>query len=142
MNDLALGWPILGGLLIGLAAALFLLLNGRVAGITGIAAQAIGLGAGDRRPSWLFLLGLLAGTAAAMAWLRTPQIIIEASTPLLIVGGLLVGFGTGWGSGCTSGHGICGLARFSTRSLVATLTFMATAALTVFVLRHLLAGRP
>ena len=141
MTDLGLLWPLAGGALIGLAAALYLLLNGRIAGITGVLASATGLQPGGARALSLgFLAGLLLGSAAAMAWIRTPAIVIDASTPMLIVAGLLVGFGTRWGSGCTSGHGVCGLARLSPRSLVATLVFMGVAAVTVFVLRHVLGG--
>lgn len=143
MTELGPLWPLAGGALIGLAAALYLLLNGRIAGITGILASATGLQPGSARTLSLgFLAGLLLGSAAAMAWIRTPDIEIDASTPMLIVAGLLVGFGTRWGSGCTSGHGVCGLARLSPRSLVATLTFMGVAATTVFVLRHLIGGVP
>ncbi|HAJ04857.1 MAG TPA: hypothetical protein DCL55_16775, partial [Brevundimonas sp.] len=79
----------------------------------------------------------LGGALLAGLVIRTPEVIVTSSLPLLIVGGLLVGFGTRWGSGCTSGHGVCGLARLSPRSLAATALFMATAALTVFVTRHL-----
>lgn len=142
MNDLGLFWPLLGGTLIGLSAAGYLLLLGRVAGVTGILAAALGLQpGGNRRLALGFLAGLLLGSALAMTWLRQPQILIEASTPLLVIGGLLVGFGTRWGSGCTSGHGVCGLARFSPRSLAATLTFMGVAGLVVFATRHLF-GNP
>ncbi|MCK7595555.1 YeeE/YedE family protein [Pseudomarimonas salicorniae] len=132
-------WPLAGGLLIGLSAATYLLLTGRIAGISGLLSSALGMQpGGSRRLGLGFVAGLLLGSAAAMAFLRQPQILIEASTPLLVAGGLLVGFGTRWGSGCTSGHGVCGLARLSPRSVVATLTFMGVAALTVFVMRHLL----
>jgi uncharacterized membrane protein YedE/YeeE len=143
MNDLGILWPLSGGLLIGLAAAGYLLLNGRIAGISGQLAAALGLQAGaNQRLGLAFISGLLLGSAAAIAWIRQPQILIEASTPLLVVAGLLVGFGTRWGNGCTSGHGVCGLARLSPRSLVATLVFMGVAAAVVFVLRHLLAAQP
>ena len=142
MTDLGLFWPLLGGTLIGLAAAAYLLLLGRVAGITGILAAAIGLQpGGDRRLALGFFAGLLLGTAGAIAWIRQPQILIEASTPLLVIAGLLVGFGTRWSGGCTSGHGVCGLARFSPRSLAATLTFMAVAAATVFIIRHVVGAQ-
>lgn len=141
MDNLGLVAPLAGGALIGLSAALYLLLTGRVAGITGLLASASGLQPGGARSLGLgFIAGLLLGSAAAMAWIRMPAIVIEASTPVLVVAGLLVGFGTRLGGGCTSGHGICGLARLSPRSLVATLTFMGVAAATVFVMRHLLAG--
>ncbi|SIQ51570.1 hypothetical protein SAMN05880582_1024 [Rhizobium sp. RU20A] len=134
-------WPLAGGLLIGLSAALYLLLNGRVAGISGLTASAVGLSGG--RPGLLglgFLGGILAGAAAAFAFIREPNLTITASPLLLVAGGLLVGFGTRLGSGCTSGHGVCGLARLSPRSIVSTLTFMAVAAVTVTVMRHLAGG--
>ena len=139
MNDPGILWPLLGGLLIGLSAAGYLLLCGRVAGVTGILAGALGLqSATQRRLGLAFITGLLLGTAAAITWLRQPQIVIESSTPLLLVGGLLVGFGTRLGNGCTSGHGVCGLARLSPRSLVATAVFMAMAGGIVYITRHLL----
>ena len=86
------------------------------------------------------IAGLLVGTLVAMAWIRMPAFEVATSWPLLIAGGLLVGYGTRLGSGCTSGHGVCGLARLSPRSLAATGVFMATAALTVFVVRHGIGG--
>jgi uncharacterized protein len=143
MTELHFLWPLSGGLLIGLSAALYLLLAGRVAGISGLAATVVGLTNGG---SWTpartqaagFAIGILLGTVAAMALIREPQIIITSSIGLLVAGGLLVGFGTRLGSGCTSGHGVCGLARLSPRSMAATGTFMVVAALTVFVARHLL----
>lgn len=124
-----------GGLLIGLSAATLLLVNGRIAGISGLVA---GLAQpGERRLSDLaFLLGLGLGPPlfAAMAG-HWPLMRIEASWPVLAVAGLLVGFGTRLGSGCTSGHGVCGLARLSPRSLVAVLVFLATGMLTVALMR-------
>lgn len=124
-----------GGLLIGLSAATLLLVNGRIAGISGLVA---GLAQpGERRLSDLaFLLGLVLGPPlfAAMAG-HWPLMRIEASWPVLAVAGLLVGFGTRLGSGCTSGHGVCGLARLSPRSLVAVLVFLATGMLTVALMR-------
>ncbi len=141
MSDIHWYWPLAGGALIGLAAAGYLLLLGRVAGISGILAGALGMQPGGNRTISLgFLAGLLLGVAAAVAWVRRPEILIEASMPLLAVAGLLVGFGARLGSGCTSGHGICGLARGAPRSLAATLTFMAVAVGVVFVSRHLLGG--
>lgn len=132
---------LVGGLLIGLAASLFILLNGRIAGISGI------LGGLFSRPAkadipWrgAFVLGLL---VAPMAWqvvVPLPPMVIEANYPLLIVAGLLVGVSTRYGSGCTSGHGVCGLSRLSPRSLAATLTFMASGVATVYVVRHVLGG--
>ncbi len=143
MTELHFLWPLTGGLLIGLSAALYLLGAGRVAGISGIAATVVGLtGSGSWSPARTqalgFLVGIVLGAGLAMAVVREPQIIITSSIGLLVAGGLLVGFGTRLGAGCTSGHGVCGLARLSPRSLVATLTFMVAAALTVFTVRHLL----
>lgn len=133
--------PLAGGLLIGTAAGLYLLTTGRIAGISGLLASATGMaGSGVSRLALAFIAGILGGAALATALLRQPQIMVTSSVPLLVIGGLLVGFGTRLGSGCTSGHGVCGLARLSPRSLAATLTFMAVAALTVFVLNRLSAG--
>lgn len=131
---------IAGGLMIGTAAALYLLLSGRIAGVSGIAAAATRIaGAG---PPWseaaAFLLGLPLGAWTAALLVRAPHIEITSSVPALIAGGLLVGFGTRLGSGCTSGHGVCGISRLSPRSIAATLTFMAAGFATVFVTRHLL----
>jgi uncharacterized membrane protein YedE/YeeE len=133
---------IAGGLLIGTAAALLLMLTGRIAGVSGMAAAAARIGAGGvpRVQAAAFIAGLPLG-AALIAWLaRAPEPVITASAPLLIAAGLLVGFGTRLGSGCTSGHGVCGIARLSPRSLAATATFMASAAVTVFVARHMIGG--
>lgn len=125
-----------GGILIGLSAALMLLGAGRIAGISGIAARAFGLSdeGMTRSSAWTFLLGLPVG-AAVVAVARGMEAPEFASLPLLALGGLLVGFGTRLGSGCTSGHGVCGVSRLSQRSIVATLTFMATGAATVLLLR-------
>jgi uncharacterized membrane protein YedE/YeeE len=128
-----------GGLLIGLAAAILLLACGRVAGISGILGQAIWPAKGEER-GWrlAFLAGLPLG-AALVALVSGPLAVrIDAAPATLIVAGLLVGFGTRLGNGCTSGHGICGLGRGSTRSAAATIIFMAVAGVTVFVVRHLL----
>lgn len=121
---------LMGGALIGCAAALLLLANGRIAGISGIAAVLVGEGRGSHRwESVAFLLGLIAAPLLyALIWAR-PEIEISGNPILLIVAGVLVGFGTRLGSGCTSGHGVCGLSRFSTRSLSSVLTFMGTAML-------------
>jgi len=131
----------LGGLLIGLAATILLLGNGRVAGISGILGQVIWPGGGEER-AWqvAFLVGLPLG-AAAVSVICGPLIVqIDANPTLLITAGLLVGFGTRLGNGCTSGHGVCGISRGSGRSVAATLTFMTVAGATVFVVRHLLEG--
>ena len=128
--------PLAGGALIGLSAALLMLLNGRVAGISGIVGRLThprtpGLGA-----DLAFVAGLLLGAPAFLILFGTwPQVRIETSLPLLAVAGFLVGFGSRMGSGCTSGHGVVGLARLSPRSIAAVATFMATALLTVLLMR-------
>lgn len=128
-----------GGVLIGLAAALLWLLNGRIAGISGIVGGLLQGPAGGERPWRLaFLIGLLLAPWLYRWVAGLPPIHIQATTPVLIGAGLLVGYGTRLGSGCTSGHGVCGLSRFSPRSLVATLLFMGAGFVTVFVVRHLL----
>lgn len=131
-----------GGLLIGTAAALLLLLTGRIAGVSGMVASATGMGAGGtpRLEATAFLVGLPMGAALIALLVRMPEVIVTSSVPLLTVAGLLVGFGTRLGNGCTSGHGICGMARLSPRSVAATTTFMASAAATVFILRHVIGG--
>lgn len=126
-----------GGVMIGLSAGLFAVLDGRIAGISGLLGGLF-KGSGWRGEGPLFLLGLL---AAPLLWalLRPlPEIRFEAGWTALLAAGLLVGVGSRFGSGCTSGHGVCGLSRLSGRSLVATLSFMATGFITVFILRHLL----
>ena len=142
MEALSLLAAAAGGLLIGSAAALFLLLTGRVAGVSGLAAVATRIGSGTA--SWsqatAFIVGLPVGAAFVAAFLRSPQVTVTSSMPLLVIAGLLVGFGTRLGNGCTSGHGVCGVARLSPRSLVATATFMAAAATTVFTIRHVIGG--
>lgn len=129
-----------GGALIGLSAALLLWLNGRVAGISGIVAGLLPPAAG--RIGWrvAFLLGLLIGGGLYALWLgHVPPVRLDTGTPLLVLGGLLVGFGTRLGGGCTSGHGVCGVSRLSGRSIVATVVFMVSAGAVVFLLRHVLA---
>ncbi|MDX2145725.1 MAG: YeeE/YedE family protein [Rhodospirillaceae bacterium] len=131
---------LIGGLLIGLAAVLLMYLNGRVAGISGIAA---GLLKWPPAPDWAWRAAFVAGLVAAPfllaggGWVR-PQLDFPAGTPMLIAAGLLVGFGSAFGSGCTSGHGVCGIARLSKRSLLATVAFMAAGIATVFVVRHVI----
>lgn len=142
IEPLSPSFAIGGGLLIGGAAALLLLLTGRIAGVSGMAATAVRIA--DSGPPWrlaaAFVLGLPLGAAVASVFIRQPNIEVTASVPILILAGLLVGFGTRLGNGCTSGHGVCGIGRLSLRSIVATLTFMATAIATVFVMRHLIGG--
>ncbi len=129
-----------GGLMIGIAAGAMLLLLGRIAGVSGMAAQAIGLsrGATSRGIAAAFVIGLPLGSLVYALIAGPPEIAVTKSWPLLIGGGLLVGFGTRLGNGCTSGHGVCGMARLSRRSIAATATFMAAAIGTVFILRHVL----
>lgn len=129
---------LIGGMLIGIATAMLVLLNGRIAGISGIVGALI-------RPvkseiSWrvAFVAGLVIAPLAYTVFGRLPTVTIEAGYVELIVAGLLVGVGTRYAGGCTSGHGVCGLSRFSLRSLFATLAFMAAGFLMVFVVRHLL----
>ena len=127
-----------GGILIGIAAAMLLLFNGRVAGISGIIGGLLGPRRGGAAWRVAFVLGLVAAPAIYSLVSTLPEVRIDASVGSLVVAGILVGLGTRYGSGCTSGHGVCGLSRMSTRSLVATLTFMAAGFATVFVLRHVL----
>ena len=129
---------LVGGGMIGTSAALFLLLNGRIAGISGILGGL--LAPPSRETSWraAFVAGLvLAPFAYARLGGNLPPVMVGTSFPLLILAGLLVGFGARLGAGCTSGHGVCGIGRGSPRSLAATGTFMAVAVLTVLVMRHL-----
>ncbi|MGB3377705.1 YeeE/YedE family protein [Allopontixanthobacter sediminis] len=129
-----------GGLLIGTAAALLLLLSGRIAGVSGMLARATGIAdSGPRRSHALaFVLGLPIGAVLIAGFVRAPDVIVTSSIPLIIAGGLLVGFGTRLGNGCTSGHGVCGMARLSPRSIAATATFMAAGFLLVGVMRHVI----
>ena len=134
--------PLLGGALIGLSASLLLLANGRVAGISGVMGSLLAPVRGDIAWRVLFFGGLLAG-GLWLVWLRpaafsAPASLSGGGVALLVAAGLLVGFGSRLGSGCTSGHGICGISRGSVRSIAATLTFMATGVLTVFLVRHVL----
>lgn len=129
-----------GGILIGLSAALMLLANGRIAGISGIVGSLVSL---KPPAAWsenvLFLAGIIAAPAIYALVVSPPDINITGSLPLLIAGGVLVGVGTRVGSGCTSGHGVCGISRLSKRSILATATFMAVAIAVVTVSRHLIA---
>jgi uncharacterized membrane protein YedE/YeeE len=127
-----------GGMLIGLAAAVLLLINGRIAGISGILGGLLGAPRGERNWRLAFLAGLLAAPLLVGVVAPMPAPAIDAGTPVLLAAGLLVGLGTRYGAGCTSGHGVCGLARLSLRSLVATLCFMAAGMATVFVTHHIL----
>ena len=128
-----------GGVLLGLASALFVLLNGRILGISGIVGGLLRPRAGDMGWRLAFLLGML--VAPGLYWLVVgpTQPRIDATWGMVVMAGLLVGVGTRYGSGCTSGHGVCGLSRMSPRSLVATLAFMGAGFVTVFLIRHTLA---
>ncbi len=128
-----------GGVLIGMAAGLFALLNGRIAGISGILGGMLRPVAGDVSWRIAFIAGLVAAPAVYALFAALPALRIDAGTGALIAAGLLVGVGTRYGSGCTSGHGVCGLSRLSPRSLAATLAFMAAGFATVFLIRHVLA---
>ena len=125
-----------GGMLIGLAAAMLILLNGRIAGISGILGGLLRAPRHDRRWRLAFLAGLLLAAPLWSGVTALPAVRPVAGTALLVVAGLLVGLGTRYGGGCTSGHGVCGLARLSPRSAVATACFMLAGAVTVFLLRH------
>ncbi len=128
-----------GGLLIGLSAAILLLANGRIAGISGILDGALQRGGSESAWRLAFLVGLLAAVPSmALAGYPLPAVRVDATLPVVALAGVLVGFGTRLGSGCTSGHGVCGIGRGSGRSIAATLTFLASAAVTVFVVRHVI----
>ncbi len=130
---------LIGGLLIGLAAASFLLLNGRIMGASGILSGLLNLSNKHWRENAVFVIGLIGGPMIYAAIVGPPEISVLASYPgLLIVGGFLVGFGAKLGGGCTSGHGVCGMARFSKRSIVATCVFMASAAFVSFFMIHII----
>ena len=125
-----------GGVLIGIAAAMLILLNGRIAGISGIVGGLLTPERADIGWRVAFLLGLLAAPAGFHLFRSLPIARIDAGFGTLVIAGLLVGLGTSYGAGCTSGHGVCGLSRLSPRSLIATLAFMAAGMATVFLARH------
>lgn len=129
-----------GGALIGVAAALFVLFNGRIAGISGLLGSLLARGGEGRGEKALFLLGVLLAPLLWQVFAALPAIEFQGGWLSLLLAGLLVGVGTRYGAGCTSGHGVCGIARLSPRSLLATLAFMASGFATVYVLRHGLGG--
>lgn len=129
---------LIGGVLIGIAAAMFALLNGRIAGISGVLGGLLKPVKGDVAWRAAFVLGLAGAPLVYSVFTALPTLQIDAGHGSLIVAGLLVGVGTRYGSGCTSGHGVCGLSRLSPRSLAATLAFMGAGFATVFVIRHLI----
>jgi len=137
------GPALVGGVLIGSAASLLFWCNGRIAGVSGIAAGLLGSIGDERRWRALFVLGLIAGTGAYVALSGDLPIPRAGFSPaMLIVAGLLVGYGTALGGGCTSGHGVCGLARGSRRSVTATMVFIAVAIAVTYLTRHLFGGSP
>lgn len=125
-----------GGALIGLAAGMLMAVNGRVAGISGILGGLLRPSRGDASWRIAFVLGLLAAPMVWGVWSALQQPVVDASPLVLVVAGVLVGLGTRWAGGCTSGHGVCGLSRLSLRSLLATLCFMGTGFATVYAVRH------
>lgn len=129
-------WPIIGGGLIGLSAVLLMASIGRIAGISGVVWGAFS--ASDKVWRWMFIIGLLVGTFLFHQLSGKPFPVINSNIPLAIAAGLLVGFGTKLGNGCTSGHGVCGISRLSIRSLVATCTFMLVAIMTVAIVRFVI----
>ena len=142
-NSMTIAWneftpwsALAGGVLIGAAAAMFVLLNGRIAGISGVIGGLFRPVSGDVAWRAAFVIGLVGAPLVYRLLAALPVPRIDASFGALVVAGVLVGVGTRWGSGCTSGHGVCGLARLSPRSLVATAAFMGAGFATVFVTRH------
>jgi len=134
-----LSWqPLAGGTLIGLAATLLILLNGQIAGISGIVGRLLNAGRDTWR--WAFVIGLLLSPYLYRLFSPLPAVQFERHWLVYLIAGLIVGLGSRLGSGCTSGHGVCGLSRLSKRSLVATLVFMGTGFATVYVVRHLIGG--
>ena len=129
-----------GGLLLGLASAMFILINGRILGISGIIGGLLRPTSGDVGWRLAFVLGMLVAPLLYLLLAGPVAVRIDASWATLVIAGLLVGVGTRFGSGCTSGHGVCGLSRLSPRSLVATLAFMGAGFVTVYLMRHLLAS--
>lgn len=133
---------LLGGALIGLAAVILMAVHGRIAGISGILSGLLPPRAADAAWRAAFVAGAIAAPALIVAIAGDAAIAFESPVPApwLVVGGLIAGVGVQFASGCTSGHGVCGMARLSVRSIAATLTFMATTAVTVFVIRHVAGG--
>lgn len=137
MTDFTPVSALIGGSLIGLAATLLMLLTGRIAGISGILAGTLTLAGGDKAWRYAFIAGLIVSPLiGALIGLQLEEPRMPSTWAVIVVAGLLVGFGSRLGGGCTSGHGVCGIARLSPRSIVATLIFMGTAMMVVFVSRH------
>jgi uncharacterized protein len=141
MHHLTLLSGLFGGALIGLAAAAMMLLNGRLAGVSGVVGGLLSFDPADRGWRLAFVVGLIAAPLlAALAGVPLPRPAMTSNLALLAAGGLLVGFGSRMGNGCTSGHGVCGFARLSLRSIAATVIFMGAALITVAIVRHGLGG--
>ena len=138
LNNFTPWASLVGGLIIGLATVLFLMFNGRIAGISGIVGGLLNPKKSDILWRIAFVAGLVLSPLAFGLVSSIPKVLIGASYPVLILAGLLVGIGTRYGSGCTSGHGVCGLSRRSPRSMVATIAFMLTGFVTVYIIRHLI----
>ena len=133
------GPAFLGGILLGIAAALYVILHGRILGISGIVSGLLSPQEGDIQWRFSLVLGLLSAPILASLFFGLHTMtVIDADWITIIIAGVLVGFGANYGSGCTSGHGVCGLSRLSPRSLVATVSFMSAGFLIVFVIRHVL----
>ncbi len=130
----------LGGLLLGVSVVGYLYIHGRIAGISGLIGQVLNPDTLFKTPAIWFLLGLFITPFIYGLWIQ-PEIELNASPWMMVIAGLLVGFGTRLGSGCTSGHGICGISRLSRRSMLATAVFMLAGFVTVYVIRHLIGGR-
>ena len=133
----AYGWSLFGGMLLGLSAVGYLYIFGRIAGISGLIAQVLNPKQIFQTPAISFLAGLFTIPFVYQIFIQ-PDIVITASPWWMVIAGLLVGFGTRLGSGCTSGHGICGISRLSMRSMVATFSFMLAGFITVYILRHMM----
>ena len=129
---------LIGGLVIGIAASMLVLMNGRIAGIAGIIGGLLRADPGDVGWRVAFVIGLIAAPMVYSAVASLPRINVDASYPVVIIAGMLVGVGTRYGSGCTSGHGVCGISRLSVRSIVATIIFMTAGFATVYVVRHVI----
>jgi uncharacterized membrane protein YedE/YeeE len=138
MEDFTPVSALIGGGLIGLSATILLAVNGRLAGVSGIMAGLVPSARDDAMWRILFIVGLLGGAAAWLLVTGGPVIAFDVCWPVIVIGGLLTGIGTRIGAGCTSGHGVCGIARLSPRSIVATATFVAVGALTVLISRHMI----
>ncbi|HEY1148106.1 MAG TPA: YeeE/YedE family protein [Pseudoduganella sp.] len=139
MSDFTPWASLAGGILIGLSATVLILMNGRVAGVSGIVGGLLAPRKGDVSWRLAFLAGLIGASLVYALFLPLPEVRVVAGPAGLVAAGLIVGIGTRYGSGCTSGHGVCGISRMSPRSLAATAAFMLAGFATVFVLRHLIA---